>query len=161
MPDQGVDQLRAISKRLKDLGNKGLSREFTREVAKVMKPLRTQDLPASARSVLPRHGGLNEKVAKTKYRLQRRTGSRQAGIRLLAKYMYHINRMDKGQNRHPVPNTNRRVWVTQRIEPGWFTKPTEASRPQVLAGMNRAMSHMVAQIEGKERAVNGDGASLL
>lgn len=167
MPADGVDELLALSKRLKALGHRGLSREFSREIAKVLKPLRTTDLPASALDTLPKKGGLNRKVAKTKYRIQRRTGSRTAGLRLVAKYQYNIRRMDNpGIVRHPVfkrkgEESRRVVWVNQKIEPGWFTKPTKTAQPRILGGMNRAMSHTVAQIEGRERSVNSSGDPLL
>jgi len=152
MPDQGVDQLRALSRRLKDFGDKGMKREFSREVAAVMKPLRTSDLPQSARENLPREGGLNEKVAKTVYRIVRRTGTRSAGLRLVGRNMYNIYRMNKGQNRHPIPNTNK--WTTQRITPGWFDKPTNRARPAIQSGMVRAMDRMARQIDGRERPRN-------
>lgn len=162
MAQDGVDQLRALSRRLKDFGDKGLQREFTREITIVLKPLRKEALPQSAMTTLPRHGGLNAKVAKTTFRVQRKTGVRIAGIRLVARYMYNILRMDRGRNRHKVfarPGV-KTVWVNQNITPGWFTNPTNAAKPDVQAGMTRAMVHMARQLDGAER-VRNDGNPLL
>lgn len=166
MADQGVDQLRALSRRLKEFGDRGLQREFTREITAVMKPLRKVELPQSAMEVLPNKGGLNRRVAKTVFRIQKKTGLQQAGIRLNARYMYNILKMDNpGWVRHPVfkrrgEEGRRTVWVTQRITPGWFTRPTDAARPRVQRGMTEAMNHMARQIDGAERA-RDDGSPLI
>lgn len=165
MAQDGVDQLKALSRRLKDFGDKGLKREFTREITAVLKPLRKEQLPHSAMITLPKRGGLNLKVAKTLYRVSRKTGVNQAGIRLQARYMYNIFRMDRGRLRHPVfkrKGEERRnaVWVNQNITPGWFTNPTNEAKPDIQAGMKRAMEHMARQLDGAER-IRNDGNPLL
>jgi hypothetical protein len=124
------------------------------------------DLPNSAIEILPNKVGLNRRVAKTSYRLQRRTGLRQAGIRLTGRYVYNILKMDDpGWVRHPVfkrkgEQGRHAVWVTQRITPGWFTRPTTKAKPRLQSGMVKAMDRMARQIDGKEAVRNG-GSPLL
>jgi hypothetical protein len=98
---KGADQLAALSKRLKELGDKDLSREFSRAITAATKPL-VQDLRQSARETLPKRGGLNERVAKSQIRTQRRASSRTQGVRVVAKNPYVLARLDQGHVRHRV-----------------------------------------------------------
>jgi tape measure domain-containing protein len=94
---KGADQLAALSKRLKELGDKDLSREFSRAITAATKPL-VQDLRQSARETLPKRGGLNERVAKSQIRTQRRASSRTQGVRVVAKNPYVLARLDQGMS---------------------------------------------------------------
>jgi hypothetical protein len=117
-----------------------------------MKPLRTRELPQSAISTLPNRGGVNRRIAKTKYTISRKTGTRTQGLRLNAKHMYNLALIDKGFLRHPAfkrrGEENRRVvWVTQRVTPGWFTEPLKDAQPDVQRKVNEAMEAVIAQIQ--------------
>lgn len=151
MPDvqiEGAEQLGRLAKRLKDAGDKGLQRELYAAIARAMKPLRAR-LPDSARSTLPRRGGLGELVAKSQFRTVRRSGARTAGVRLQAKNPnLQLRKIDDGKVRHPVfaREGRPRVWVVQPVTPGWFTKPAEEDAPLARAEIEHAMQDIAERI---------------
>lgn len=138
---RGVEQLAALSKRLKEVGDKGLTREFSRSVSSALKPL-VQELRASARATLPRSGGLAERVAKSQIRTQRRASS---GVRVVARNPYGIKQMDEGVVRHPVFG-NRSNWATQSVRAGWWTRPTEQVGPDVRKALQEALDAMAKKV---------------
>lgn len=146
---KGADDLAKLSRQLKAAGEKGLQRELSKGIRDALKPVRTVELPKSALETLPRHGGLNVLVSKTKYSISRKTGNRIAGLRLTAKNIYNLRRIDSGTVRHPVFKSEKRAkapWVNQKVTPGWFTQPTEAAAPHVQREIMKAMDVVAKQI---------------
>lgn len=141
---RGADQLQALSKRLKDLGDKELKREFSKAISAATKPL-VQELRQSARETLPKKGGLADRVAKSQIRTVRRASSRTQGIRVTAKNPYVLGRLDQGKLRHPVFGRN--VWVDQTVKSGWWTRPTEAIGPDVRREVGAAMAAMARKLD--------------
>lgn len=142
---QGVDQLVHLSKALKAAGDKELQRELSKGISQAMKPL-TAAVRQSALRTLPSRGGLAQKVAKSQMRVNRRAGSKIAHVRLVAKSSYHLGQLNRGINHHPVFG-DRDAWVTQRVTPGWWTKPTEAAGPNVRREVIAAMDRVARKIE--------------
>jgi len=149
----GADQLARLSKQLKEAGDKGLQRELSKGIRDALKPVRTVDLPKSALETLPRKGGINVIVAKTKYTINKRTGNRIAGLRLTAKNIVNLRRIDDGVLRHPVfqnPHQKKKsaktAWVNQKVTPGWFTEPTGAAAPDIQREVTKAMDRVAGQI---------------
>lgn len=138
---RGVEQLAELSAKLKAIGDKELSREFSKSVSAAMKPL-VQELRRSAASTLPSSGGLAAKVAKSQIRTQRRASS---GIRVVGKNAYGIKEMDEGRVRHPVFG-NRSAWAVQSVRPGWWTKPTEQVGPDVRRALQEAMEAIARKV---------------
>lgn len=164
----GAAELAALSRRLKEAGEKGLAKELTQGITRAMGPLRKTELPQSALSTLPRRGGLAKIVSKSQFRVSRRNSARSPGLRLTAKNIYDLYRMDKGTVRHPVFSRKYRTiggvkvkyrrqqrvlnkWVSQPVTPGWFTNPTQKAAPQIRQNVNTAMVNVVRQIEGETR----------
>jgi hypothetical protein len=151
----GADQMRRIGKQLKEFGDKGMKREFSKALTKAAQPLKAE-LPASARATLPRRGGLAERVAEAQVRITRRANG---SVRVTARQQYQIGRMDNpGVVRHPTfkrkgEEGRRVVWVSQKIRPGWFTHPAEAARPDLQKAMLQAATEMAARIETARRGV--------
>jgi hypothetical protein len=146
----GADEFARLSRQLKEAGQKGLQREFTQAISRSVKPLKAE-LPASARTHLPRRGGLAERVAGSRIGFTRRTSGRGVGLRVQAKNAYHLAQMDKGFVRHPVfkrrgEESRSFVWVTQRVIPGWFTDPTDAAAPRIRREVLRAMDDVARKI---------------
>ena len=142
---QGAEDFHALSKALKIAGDKGLQRELSKGITSAMKPV-TLAVRNSARTTLPQRGGLAARVAATPMRTIRRAGARSASIRLQARSSYHLGQLDRGLNRHPVFG-NRKVWVTQRVTPGWWTRPTDAALPVAQREVMQAMDRVVVQID--------------
>lgn len=159
-----ADDLKSLAKRLKAAGETGLSRELNKGINSAVKPLK-KDLVASARSTLPRRGGLAERIAKSRYS----TLKRPDGIVIKVKNQYHLDLMDDpGRLRHPTfrkKSVVRRAlglrqksklgkrkkwkWVNQKVRPGWWTEPVNKRTEQVTKDMRKAIDTVVRQIEGK------------
>ena len=141
---RGAEQLARLSKALKAAGDRELQRELSRGISQAMKPVMA-DVRQSAQRTLPSRGGLAQKVARTPMRITRRAGSQIAYVRLQAKSPYHLGQLNRGILHHPVFG-NRSVWVTQRVESGWWTRPTEAAAVQVRRELLTAMNRVAAKI---------------
>lgn len=137
---RGADQLADLSKRLRQAGEKDLRREMHRGIRRAAGPL-IADAREHARATLPKHGGLNERVARSKFSVRARSG-RDPGVRIIAKGV--DARLDKaGRDRHPVFG-DRHVWVVQQVRPGWFRIPMERGAPRVRRELLLAF-HVVAR----------------
>jgi hypothetical protein len=140
--------MRAIARELRGM-DRAMKRRFTRKLSLAVEPLR-RDLPASALAMLPRRGGLAERVSKAKIRVNRKASG---AVRVTASQQYQIQRMDDpGVVRHPVfkrkgEEGRRTVWLTQRIQPKWFTRPAEALRPDLQQAMLKACEEIGRDIE--------------
>lgn len=103
-----------------------------------------------ARVTLPRKGGLNVLVAKTPQRITARAGNTTATVSITIKGRSKgsgASQSDTGRVRHPVFNQTvaatkiggkeRRLFVSQRVRPGWFTNTAENAQAKVaLAAEN-------------------------
>ena len=57
-----------------------------------------------------------------------------------------LARLDKGELRHPVFG-NRRVWVGQRVKPGWFTTPIEQNIGEFRKAIDDAVDAVIKEID--------------
>lgn len=150
-PDTGA-KLAALSKALREAGEKDLDRELLRAQQAAV----SQVIPAvqeSARGRLPARGGLNERVATSPMRVARRLGGANPGVRLIARSKDNIRRIDvAGVVRHPVFADSDRpreawAWVDQQVPPGYFREPTEAARPDIQRASEQALDEVARRIE--------------
>lgn len=141
---EGADDLAVMAKVLRELGDKELRSELYRGLNRAMKKPKA-DVRKSATDVLPRRGGLNTRIAKSKLATKRRTGTRTAGIRLVGTSGYDIGAVNRGRLRHPVYG-NRHIWVTQTVTPGWWSKPLEASAPQIRKELVEVMDDLAHKV---------------
>ena len=143
MPNAEVE-LPLLAARLKAAGAVGLRAEMVaglRAVAKPMVPL----LQQSARTRLPRAGGLNEVVASQKPKVQVRTTGRTAGVRVRSQVKG--NYTNTGTWRHPVFG-DRKKWVQETDDhaAGWWDDTIEAHGDEAKAaamGVLRAVGRQV------------------
>jgi hypothetical protein len=153
LSDHGAEQFYALARRLKEADEKDLRRELYRGLNRAMKPL-TAAVRQSAVDVLPRKGGLGAEIARSKMRTQRRTGTRSAGIKLIVTGTgagsmgreRDIAALDRGRARHPLFG-NRGHWYLQAVHPGWFSRPTDNSRPAVQEQLLIAMQDVADKID--------------
>lgn len=138
---EGGDQLRALAVELK-AADRALWLATARNLRAIAKPAAAA-VQAEERRVLPKRGGLNERVASTKIGVRVTTGSRSAGVRLVQGkkvvpgFMGGEN--DTGTIRHPVYG-NRKKWVAQSGLPtGWWERPLLAMEPEAQRAMKAAM----------------------
>lgn len=152
---RGVNQLQAVSKALKDAGDRGLQRELNKALREAAKPF-AERVRQNALEMLPKHGGLNERVAEQVVPTVRRSNSARAqGIRLGAtgkQGMKQIIGLDRGRLRHPVwPRRNQSrdewTWVAEKVTPGFWTKAVEATGDQIKADMQSALDVVSRKID--------------
>lgn len=133
MPDEdfritGVDDLERLARRLKEIGDKDLSRELRDGIARATAHVR-QDIEDAAERELPKRGGLNAWVAASKFSTSVR-GGKNPSVRLTGKRKNKVGKqsdlaaIDTGRVRHPVFG-NRKAWVVQQVRPGFFSRPAE------------------------------------
>jgi len=140
LPDievRGADQLVRLSKRLRQVGNKDLKKELRTALREATKPVQAA-IRRHAEDSMPKRGGLNRVMARSRISTQIRGSGNSPGIRLASKS--HDPRINRGRLRHPVYG-HRDRWVTQRVPEGWFVPPTgqatRAAQVQLLAAMKR------------------------
>jgi hypothetical protein len=127
-------------------GGKGARSEMLRTIRLETKPLR-QGLKGSALSTLPKRGGLNKLVAASSITTRIRTGARTAGVVIYAKgrNLRDVATTDEGTVRHPVFG-NKKAWVSQPVDAGWWTKPLEAFGPTAQKALAKAMERIANDI---------------
>lgn len=113
--------LRAYSQR------KELEKALRKEIRKPVPRVRLK-IKARALSTLPKRGGLNKWVSRTRITAQIRFGRaftvRLIGRRQSASGQSDLKRLDKGRVRHPSwGRRGRGQWHVQRVTSGFFTAP--------------------------------------
>lgn len=141
--------LKVLQHKMKALGDGGkvLRRELNTALRTGARPL-IEDARSSARSNLPQAGGLADRVASAPMRVAVSASRREPGVKIVVKGV-DARSTNSGRIRHPVYKRSDRptVWVTQRINPGWFTDAMRENaprvRPHLLAAMERAAQQIV------------------
>jgi len=151
---RGAAQVERAAKALKMQGEagKGLRKEMLRTIQTTTKPLR-EGLKGSARSTLPKRGGLAATVAGSGISTRTRTTGSKVGVRIVAtggKKVRDIRATDRGRLRHPVFG-NPTTWVDQAITPGWWSKPLAAFAPKVRRELLAAMERVNRDIARRSR----------
>lgn len=141
MKVEGGQQLRALAVELK-AADRALWLATARSLRALAKPAAAA-VQAEERRVLPKKGGLNERVASTKIGVRITTGTRSAGVRLVQGKKvipgFVGGENDTGKVRHPVYG-NRKKWVEQTGLPtGWWERPLLAMAPEATAAMVKVM----------------------
>jgi len=142
LPDievRGADQLVRLSKRLRQVGDKDLKKETRTALREATKPVQAA-IRRHAEDVMPKRGGLNRVMARSRISTQIRGSGNSPGIRLASKS--HDPRINRGRLWHPVfGHRDRKLPQPQRVPEGWFVPPTgtvtRAAQVQILAAMKR------------------------
>lgn len=142
----GADRLAAVAKQLRQTADKDLRKEMYRGLRRAARPL-IADARENARRTLPKQGGLNERVARSRFKVSVRGSGRNPGVRISATGV--DARVDtQGRDRHPVFG-NRRVWVQQKVRPHWFEIPMRAGAPKVRRELDRVVVDIAKKLEAK------------
>jgi hypothetical protein len=145
----GANKLDAISRQLKETGDKDLRKLLMSGMQRAGKPLKVAAAQA-ARDNLPRKGGLAEWVASSKFSVATR-GGRDPSVRIVARKVGHdLAALDRGRLRHPLFG-NRRHWFNQQIRPGWFSDAMTAQAPAVRTEVVRVLDQVADAIAAKAR----------
>lgn len=147
----GAEQLAALSKRLKDAGERGLKRELDKAIREAVAPLKDA-VRQSALQRLPHKGGLNQRVAdQVVPRPRKVNSSKGVGLRVVAtgkQGMRSLAALDAGRIRHPVyGNTDK--WVSQRVAPRFWSQPMEEIAPKAAEDVQAALDRVARRIDGR------------
>lgn len=137
-------RFRDLAQDLRAAGRKDLKKEMTREIRAEVKPA-IGAVREHAREELPRAGGLAALIAKSRFRAAIRTGKSTAGVRVLAKDRHDIRSINRGKVRHPVWG-NRKVWVLQSVQPGWFDEPLYEREDAMREAISRAVDRTLREL---------------
>lgn len=139
----GLDGLLAMSKGLKNAGERGLRNELNKRIRQAAKPLSQQTKQAAA-SQLPQRGGLARQVASTPQRIKVATG-KNPGVYIIVSKRAGARATNRGEIRHPVFG-NRDRWVTQKVTGGWFDKTIEAHVVEIRSAVQDAVQGLFDDI---------------
>lgn len=140
---RGTEKLARLAAAIKQAGDKDLERELNRALRRAGRPL-TRSARQGALQILPYRGGLAERVARSRFSSQVRGGR----LTIVAAGRDNLGRMDDGSVRHPVFGVWRPGMPSQRITPGWFSKPLTLDAPKVVDGeLEDAVDKVAAQLE--------------
>ena len=99
---------------------------------------------------LPKHGGLNESVATSKFAVRTRTVGPRAGVRI-TNTSHGGGGANRGLIRHPVFGNARTPWVTQEdpAAAGWFDATLAHHAPQVSVAIRATMEVIAIEATGR------------
>lgn len=146
---EGAAQFEKVAHRLKDLGDKDLTKALRQGIKKATEPIRL-DVQQAATRDLPKRGGLNRWVAASNFSVSTTTG-KTPRVRLTGKRknaggkQSDLAALDRGQLRHPVFG-NRKVWVLQQVRPGWFSKTVNSDIDNVRSEVNAAVEDVARRL---------------
>jgi hypothetical protein len=134
-----------LSARLKATGQQGLMRNVRAAIRVAVVPAR-EAVRAELRAVMPKHGGLNEWLAKSSITSGVLTGPKTAGVVLRGSKRGHdLRAVDRtGVVRHPTRkgpgwrDENREIWRSTPVPAGWWEKALEPFGPAVVAALRVA-----------------------
>jgi hypothetical protein len=142
---RGADKLARVGNAIKVSGDKGLDRALRRAGQRCGKPMKTAAREGALKR-LPKQGGLAERVANSKFSVRMTSSGKRVGVRVIGRSGYDLDGMDQGKIRKPVFG-NRKNWVSQEIEPGWFSESEEAAAPKFLDEFDKALDELGRQLE--------------
>ena len=140
----GQQRLYILARTLRELGARDLSNELMRGLTRAVAPMRSA-IRASALSTLPSRGGLAGRIARSRITTRRRTGGRTAGVSLVTSSEHSIRQMDRGILKHPVFG-NKEVWVTQRVNSDWWSRPIRDHAAGAREEMDRVMEEIARDV---------------
>jgi hypothetical protein len=148
----GSSDFLRLSKALKNAGRTELRKELHKGLKDGAKPL-LKVAREAARESFPEREGLAAREAKTRFRVQVRTGT-QAGVQVVADGRYVNVKLlnNRGIIRHPVfadPKKTRREWTwVDQPDPnrGWFDKAMQDHVDQVKPELEQAIQRVVDKI---------------
>lgn len=141
----GAEALGDVAKDLRRVGDKELKKQLNRALRAATKPA-IAETRQFARDLLPKQGHLNERVARSKFRTKIRTGANPS-VRITATGLdARLN--SQGRDRHPVYG-NRKVWVEQKVKPGWFDVPMRRGARHVREELTASIDRVAKELEGR------------
>lgn len=156
----GSVRLHEVAQAIRATGDKGLGREMSRALAKSTLPVQ-KSIAAEADRVMPESGGYRAVLSKSlRHKTSQRTASRSATVRLITYAdgtgeRRDIERLEKGELRHPVHGRSRTVrgrgrvpnpWATTRIRPGFHERGTDGAADEAVRELSTVLEDFVSRL---------------
>lgn len=124
----GAEQIHALAKHIKELGDAGLGREMARALTKAVDPI-SMAINEEATKVAP-SGYVEALTRSLKHRRSVRSSSRQASVRLTTQArgqqdLRDLPSLNAGRLRHPVFGRRRSPWAVTAIPSGFYDRGTK------------------------------------
>lgn len=142
---EGGDQITALARRLNEAAA-GLGGELDKGMSRVVRAL-PETLRISAETTLPRHGGLDDDIARATITVSHRNVGGSVGVTVTASSRYDIADLDQGVVRHPLFGDRRR-WYVEQVRPGWWSRPVNETSVRVEPELRQALDIVKQRIEG-------------
>jgi hypothetical protein len=134
-----------LERRLKEAGATGLNRELRAALRLAAEPI--AEAVRAAALAIPASGdkstGLRQGLADA-VKITVKGGRTAPGVRVSVRHSLAKASQSSGW-RHPVYG-NRKVWVSEVLDPGWFVRAWRGKRPQAIAKIHAAVDLTARQI---------------
>lgn len=140
---RNIEGFRALARRLGGADRK-LRSGLYKAINKATKPLKA-DVRQSARTRLPRRGGLNRRVARTKLATKTATRGKNVGVAIVGTSGYDIGSIDRGRVRHLT--FGHLPWSNQTVRKGFWSDPLKAGAKPVNKQIVAVMRDVAREIE--------------
>lgn len=147
--DGSVEDFRALQVKLAETGQRGLRKNIRKAVVVATAPAR-KAVKAELEAVMPKGGGLNEYLAKSKISTAILTGALTAGVEVRGRGPKDKGRFSKSQFRkinqgvirHPVfgRRENPQDWQDTAVPSGWWETALAPYGPAVEAALIESMN---------------------
>lgn len=124
---EGAEKLALLGKAIRRMGtDRTIINNLSKDIKKMVGPVRTE-LRDSAIKTLPKRGGLNKWVARSRVNALVRRGVKTAGLSIRegrnssTGKRTDLRRINAGTVRHPLFG-DRHHWYLEKVEPGFATK---------------------------------------
>jgi hypothetical protein len=154
---RGLAELHQLGAALK-AAPRELKRELPRAMKQVALPM-AREVKTTGAGRLPKRGGLAAYIASARITIKTRTTGRQAGVRIEGGKTktggkVDLPHIDAGALRHPVRQRSvekaagrKPLWVSQSVEPGFWSEPTEHAAPHLREQVLAVIDTLLAKIK--------------
>lgn len=140
---RNLNGFRRLARRL-DGADRKLRSGLYKAINKATKPLKAE-VRQSARKRLPRSGGLNRRVARSKMATKTATRGKNVGVAIVGTSGYDIGSINRGRVRHLT--FGHLPWSNQSVRPGFWSEPLKAGGPTVRKEIVSVMRGVAKEIE--------------
>lgn len=146
----GPEQLARISRQLKEEANRGLQRELNKALREAAQPF-AREVREAALDRLPRTGGLNKRVARSRVSVRNRS-ARGKGVQIaVGPRRSQTEQMNRGFVFHPVFGSEQRV--RQELPSGFVDAAAKQTEPEVHRAIEKAIGRMSDRIDRASRGL--------
>lgn len=137
--------LTTVRRNLRQLGDRGLSRQLSAGLQRAAKPLKPA-VQKSAASLMPSgYGPTLSKSLRVRTQTRERRGSASVQIRLFGEgkgEKRDIPTINRGTLRHPVFGRRKKAWVAQKVKVGFVDRPADQLGPAMAREMQAVVEHV-------------------